>query len=123
MPELIKEGKVFRGLPPLYRVDYEQQVKGKKKKVSEYLFDDFALERFRKTGKKIVGLQRYKGLGEMDAEQLWETTLDPENRNIAQVTIQDTVEAGEVTTLLMGSEVAPRREFIVKEAKYANLDV
>lgn len=121
MPELIMEGKVFRGLPPLYKVDYET---GKKKgKESKYLFDDFELEKFRKEGHKILSLQRYKGLGEMDADQLYETTLNPETRVLAQVSISDTVEAEEVTSLLMSSNVPPRREFIMTEAKYAKLDV
>ena len=74
MPELIYQGKVYRGLPPLYRVSYEDKKGKKKNKVSEYLFNDFELEKFRKTGKKILELQRYKGLGEMDDTQLWETT-------------------------------------------------
>ena len=121
MPELIYQGKVYRGLPPLYRVSYEDK-KGKNK-VSEYLFNDFELEKFRKTGKKILELQRYKGLGEMDDTQLWETTLDPESRILAQVSISDTVEADEVTDILMGSNVPPRRQFIMDEAKYANLDI
>ncbi len=123
MPELITNGKVYRGMPPLYKVDYEDTEKGKKKKKSQYLFDDFALEQFRKEGKKILALQRYKGLGEMDAEQLWETTLDPESRILAQVSISDTVEADEVTTLLMSNNVPPRREFIMQEARYAKLDI
>ncbi len=123
MPELIYQGKVYRGLPPLYRVAYEDVVDKKKKKVSEYLFNDFELEKFRKKGKKILELQRYKGLGEMDANQLWETTLDPETRILAQVSISDTVEADEVTGMLMGSEVPPRRQFIMEEGKYANLDI
>ena len=72
---------------------------------------------------KIIGIQRYKGLGEMDAEQLWETTLDPESRILAQVTISDTVEADDITTTLMSSNVPPRREFIMEEAKYATLDI
>ncbi len=123
MPELIYQGKVYRGLPPLYRVTYEESKGKKKQKVSEYLFNDFELEKFRKTGKKILELQRYKGLGEMDDTQLWETTLDPDSRMLAQVSISDTVEADEVTTILMGSSVPPRRQFIMEEAKYANLDV
>ncbi len=121
MPELIMEGKVYRGLPPLYKVEYDT---GKKKgKESRYLFNDFELEKFRKEGHKILNLQRYKGLGEMDADQLKETTLDPERRVLAQVSISDTVEADEVTSLLMSSNVPPRREFIMTEAKYAKLDV
>ena len=123
MPELIYQGKVYRGLPPLYRVSYEDKKGKKKNKVSEYLFNDFELEKFRKTGKKILELQRYKGLGEMDDTQLWETTLDPESRILAQVSISDTVEADEVTGILMGSNVPPRRQFIMDEAKYANLDI
>lgn len=123
MPELIYQGKVYRGLPPLYRVSYEDKKGKKKNKVSEYLFNDFELEKFRKTGKKILKLQRYKGLGEMDDTQLWETTLDPESRILAQVSISDTVEADEVTDILMGSNVPPRRQFIMDEAKYANLDI
>ena len=122
MPELIYQGKVYRGLPPLYRVSYEETKGRKKQKVSEYLFNDFELEKFRKKGKKIVELQRYKGLGEMDDTQLWETTLDPDTRVLAQVSISDTVEADEVTDILMGSNVPPRRQFIMDEAKYANLD-
>lgn len=123
MPELIYQGKVYRGLPPLYRVSYEDKKGKKKNKVSEYLFNDFELEKFRKTGKKILELQRYKGLGEMDDTQLWETTLDPGSRILAQVSISDTVEADEVTDILMGSNVPPRRQFIMDEAKYANLDI
>lgn len=126
MPELIKEGKIYRGLPPLYKVDYECSEPGKrgKKKKSEYIFNDFELEKFkRKPGNKILNVQRYKGLGEMDASQLWETTLDPETRILAQVTISDTVEADDVTSTLMSSNVPPRREFIMQEAKYANLDI
>lgn len=124
MPELINAGKIYRGLPPLYQVEYEGSGKSKKKKETEYIFNDFELEKFRKSsGKKIVSLQRYKGLGEMDASQLWETTLNPETRILAQVSISDTVEADEITTILMSSNVPPRREFIMEEARYAQLDV
>lgn len=124
MPELILEGKIYRGLPPLYKVDYEDTVKAKKKKESKYLFNDFELDKFRKNSdNKIIALQRYKGLGEMDANQLWETTLNPETRILAQVTINDTIEADEITTILMSSSVPPRREFIMEEAKYAKLDI
>ncbi len=124
MPELILEGKVYRGLPPLYKVDYETTVRSKKTRKAEYLFNDFELEKFRKIAEnKIISLQRYKGLGEMDAHQLWETTLDPETRTLAQITISDTVEADEITTTLMSSNVPPRRTFIMEEAKYAKLDI
>ncbi len=124
MPELIMEGKIYRGLPPLYRVEYETQEKSKKIKKMEYLFNDFELEKFRKiSGNKILSLQRYKGLGEMDANQLWETTLDPETRQLARIDISDTVEADEITSVLMSSNVPPRRAFIMEEAKYAKLDI
>lgn len=124
MPELILAGKVYRGLPPLYKVDYETTVRGKKVKKSKYLFNDFELEKFRKeANQKILVLQRYKGLGEMDANQLWETTLNPETRILAQVSISDTIEADEITTVLMSSNVPPRRQFIMEEARYAELDI
>jgi len=123
MPELILEGKVYKGMPPLYRVEYEAAGKGKKGKQSKYLYNDFELEKFRKEGHKILNLQRYKGLGEMDAQQLWETTLNPETRVLAQITISDTLEADEITTMLMSSNVPPRRSFIMQEARYAKLDI
>lgn len=123
MPELIMNGNIYRGLPPLYRVEYDAPGKGKAKKKSEYIYNDFELDKFRKKNYKILNLQRYKGLGEMDAHQLWETTLDPESRTLAKITINDTVEADEITTTLMSSNVPPRRTFIIEEAKYAKLDV
>ena len=124
MPELIYSGKIYRGLPPLYKVDYEALDKKTKKKNSEYVFNDFELEKFRKNkNNKIVSIQRYKGLGEMDASQLWETTLDPESRLLAQITISDSVDADDATTTLMSSNVPPRRQFIMEEAQYANLDI
>lgn len=133
MPELIYEGKIYRGLPPLYKVDFENKKlteakEGKKTKKntkhSEYIFNDFELEKFRKNkDNKIISIQRYKGLGEMDAEQLWETTLNPESRILAQVSISDTVEADDITTTLMSSNVPPRRQFIMEEARYATLDI
>ncbi len=127
MPELILNGKIYRGLPPLYKIDYEIPGKKKAEKHTSYIMNDFELEKKRREIEhakgKILAQQRYKGLGEMDAEQLWETTLDPEQRVLAQVSIQDSVEADEITSLLMGSEVGPRRQFIIDEAKYANLDI
>ncbi len=152
MPDLIKEGKIYRGLPPLYKVEYEEKEttaaenklengqldifqlgmakdrskskKGRKVKKSEYIFNDYELEKFRKNNnRKILEIQRYKGLGEMDADQLWETTLNPETRVLARIDISDTVEADEVTSMLMSSVVPPRREFIMSEARYAKIDV
>lgn len=124
MPELINEGKIYRGLPPLYRVEYEAIEKRKKKKQSQYIFNDFELEKFKKIrDRKILNVQRYKGLGEMDADQLWETTLNPETRILAQVSISDTIEADEITTTLMSSNVPPRRQFIMEEARHARLDI
>lgn len=125
MPELIHAGKIYKGLPPLYRVEYETTGKGRKKKEYRYLYNDFELEAFRKNNKdcKILNIQRYKGLGEMDAQQLWETTLNPETRVLAKITISDTVEADEITNILMSSNVPPRRSFIMEEAKYAKLDI
>ena len=135
MPQLIKEGKVYRGLPPLYQVEYEtteehaedtpaKKKRKKNKKQTKYIFNDHELEKFKKIpGNKLLAVQRYKGLGEMDAEQLWETTLNPETRILAQVCINDTVEADEITTTLMSSNVPPRRAFIMEEAQYATLDV
>ena len=116
MPELIREGHVYIAMPPLYKAI---PAKGEE----EYLYDDVALDKYRKKmNGKTFTLQRYKGLGEMDAEQLWETTLDPERRKLKLVEIEDALMASEVTELLMGSDVAPRKEFIYKHAKEAELD-
>ncbi len=116
MPELIYEGHIYLAMPPLYKA---MPQKGNE----EYLYDDAALERYRKSHKSPFTLQRYKGLGEMDAEQLWETTLNPETRHLRQVLIEDGRMASSVTEILMGNEVAPRRNFIYKRAKEANLDI
>ncbi len=89
----------------------------------EYLYDDKALERYRKRHKGPFHLQRYKGLGEMDAQQLWETTLDPETRMLKLVEIEDARMASEVTEMLMGTEVPPRRAFIYRNATDAELDI
>ena len=116
MPELIFEGHVYIAMPPLYKA---MPAKGKE----EYLYDDKALERYRKRHKGPFTLQRYKGLGEMDPQQLWETTLDPENRLLKLVEIEDARMASDVTALLMGTEVPPRRDFIYRNATDAQLDV
>ena len=123
MPELILAGKIYRGLPPLYKVDYEVKESRKKRKRSKYLYSDLELDNFRNEDYKILGLQRYKGLGEMDANQLWETTINPDTRILAQISINDMVEADEVTSTLMSNSVPPRRAFILDEAKYAKLDI
>lgn len=116
MPELIYEGHVYIAMPPLYKAIPS---KGKE----EYLYDDHALEVYRKNHTGAFTLQRYKGLGEMDAEQLWETTLNPETRILQKVEIDDALLASETTELLMGSDVSPRRDFIYKHATEAQLDV
>ena len=116
MPELIYEGHVYIAMPPLYKAIPS---KGKE----EYLYDDAALEKYRKTHTGNFTLQRYKGLGEMDAEQLWETTLDPERRILKKVEIEDGRMASDVTEMLMGNDVPPRRAFIYEHARDAQLDV
>ena len=115
MPDLIHEGHVYLATPPLYKVV-------PKKGEGEYLYDDKALEKYRKTHTGSFTLQRYKGLGEMDAEQLWETTLNPETRILKQVEIEDARMASDITSMLMGNEVAPRREFIYTHAHDAEID-
>ncbi len=116
MPELIQEGHVYIAMPPLYKAIPS---KGKE----EYLYDDAALEKYRKTHKGSFTLQRYKGLGEMDAQQLWETTLDPETRLLKRVNIEDPILASDTTELLMGADVAPRKAFIHENATDAMLDI
>ncbi len=116
MPELIFEGHVYIALPPLYKVI---PAKGEE----EYLYDDEALERYKKTHKGSFTLQRYKGLGEMDAQQLWETTLNPETRALKKVEIEDARMASDVTEMLMGTDVMPRKEFIYEHANEAELDI
>ena len=118
MPELIYEGHVYVAMPPLYKV-----VPKKGGAEGEYLYDDYALAKYRKTHKNDFTLQRYKGLGEMDPEQLWETTLDPRTRFMRQVQIEDAIHASDITELLMGSEVPPRKQFIHDHANDAQLDV
>lgn len=116
MPELIFEGHVYIAMPPLYKA---MPAKGEE----EYLYDDAALEKYRKTHKGAFTLQRYKGLGEMDAAQLWETTLDPKTRILKRVEIEDARMASDVTAMLMGTDVPPRRSFIYENARDAELDI
>ncbi len=115
MPELISEGHVYIAMPPLYKAIPSR---GKE----EYLYDDEALKKYKRNHKNFT-LQRYKGLGEMDADQLWETTLNPESRCLKRVEIEDGRLANEVTEILMGSDVEPRRVFIHKHAREAELDI
>ncbi len=116
MPELIFEGHVYIAMPPLYKAIPSRGEE-------EYLYDDAALEKYRKRHKGSFTLQRYKGLGEMDAQQLWETTLDPKTRILKRVEIEDARMASDVTEMLMGTEVPPRKMFIYEHAKDAELDV
>lgn len=115
MPELIYNGHVYIAMPPLFKAI-------PRRGAEQYLYDEQELERYRKTHAGAFTLQRYKGLGEMDAEQLWETTLDPERRVLKRVEIEDARMASEITELLMGSEVAPRRAFIHEHADEAQID-
>ena len=116
MPDLISHGHVFLATPPLYKAV-------PKKGPEEYLYDDAALTKYRSRQKGPFTLQRYKGLGEMDAEQLWETTLNPETRTLKQIEIEDARMASDVTSMLMGSDVLPRRQFIYENADDATLDI
>lgn len=116
MPELIFEGHIYIAMPPLYKA---MPSKG----AEQYLYDDKALEKYRKSHRGPFTLQRYKGLGEMDAQQLWETTLDPDTRLLKLVEIEDARMASEVTEMLMGTEVPPRKAFIYDHATDAELDI
>ena len=118
MPDLIREGHVYVSMPPLY-----QAIPHSKKEASEYLYDEAALTKYQKKHKAgSYDLKRFKGLGEMNPEQLWETTLNPENRVLKRVEIEDGRMASEVTLMLMGSDVGPRRDFIHDHANEAVID-
>ena len=118
MYELIENGYVYIATPPLYLL--------KKGKDHRYCWSDEERDEMvldMKSGKEVnVAIQRYKGLGEMNADQLWDTTLNPEKRTLKCVTIDSAAEADRVFSMLMGDEVPPRREFIEANAKYANID-
>lgn len=117
MRPILDAGYVYIAVPPLYQIRQGKKI--------QYLDSDKDLEEYLKTIPTTPkpAIQRYKGLGEMDAEQLWETTMDPENRTLLQVTVDDAVEADLIINMLMGDHVEPRREFIEENATYANIDL
>ena len=118
MPQIIQNGYLYIATPPLYLC--------KKGKVEEYCWTDTQRQKFIDTygggSENAIHTQRYKGLGEMNAQQLWETTMDPENRMLKQVNIDNAAEADYIFSMLMGEDVGPRREFIEENATYANID-
>ena len=114
MRELINAGHVYIGLPPLYRIS--------KRDRTEYVYDDVALDKMKKEMGKGAEIQRYKGLGEMNADQLWDTTLDPNKRKMVQVTIEDAAEAERLVSVLMGDAAEPRRNYITEHANFNKED-
>ena len=125
MEDIIGNGHLYIAQPPLYRVGVTRTEGGKRKRASEYVYDDKALETMRQElGEENVRIeQRYKGLGEMNNEQLWDTTMNPENRTVLRVNIEDAAEADRTFDMLMGSNVPPRRRFIQTHANQAKLDI
>lgn len=116
MPELIYEQKIYIGMPPLYKVSCD-------KNKDLYFYSDKELNECINKNKNIISIQRYKGLGEMNPEQLWDTTLNPKTRLLKQITIDDAIEADDITTTLMGNSVPPRKTFIEKYAHVAEIDI
>ena len=112
MRPLIEKGYIYMAQPPLYKVQQGKRV--------EYLYDDEALDKLLKELGGRPSIQRYKGLGEMNPEQLWDTTMDPDHRTLLQITLEDAMDADQVFSMLMGEEVEPRKEFIQENAIYAN---
>jgi DNA gyrase subunit B len=116
MRPLIEKGYIYMAQPPLYKVQQGKNI--------QYLYDDETLELTLKEMGGRPSIQRYKGLGEMNPEQLWETTMDPDTRTLLQITLNDAMDADQVFSMLMGEEVEPRKEFIHQNAIYAsNIDV